>query len=164
MMKKSKLLLIAAAAAMVANCKTMGRTANEVGVDNLRFERLKRSEYKIIGNVKGTAETKVILGLIRIGYEKQGSYVMENPEAPTLSGSDKAAIYEALAATPDADAVILPRFERETFAIPFLYRADKVTVNAKAISLLTDKEAPAKAAEPAPAEKAPEPAPAKKKR
>lgn len=157
----NKVLPLAVAAMFALNCKTAQKTTNEIGVDVLKFERLKRSEYKIIGNVTGSSNTQTILGIFQLGVEKQASYVDATPDAPEkISAADRAAIYNALESAPDADAVILPRFERDIFAIPLLYRQVKVTVRAKAISLNSDSEKAVAAPAPAPAPEAPVAAPA----
>ncbi len=119
---------------LASQCKTSVKTTERLK-PQLQLAPLERSEYRVLGQIKGRATVERIL-FWYIGPDRQGSYLDSNPElVDTLTRGDKAAMYDALKKLPDADALIFPRFERDSFCIPLFYCRETVNVRAKAIQL-----------------------------
>lgn len=100
---------------------------------------LEKAEYEILGDTQAEANGIVVLGMV-IGGRKMGS--LWNPAAPfafkSLSPVERvkaSALYKTLKQMPEADEVIYPRWEIESFRIPYLFERHKVVCTAKGIRL-----------------------------
>jgi len=134
-MKKYTTILLAAAAVLLAltGCTTTSMSMPGANVP------LEDAEYEILGDTQAESTGIVILG-IPIAGRKLGwvSYPMNPLYLRSLSAVERVkatALYKTLKQMPEADGVIAPRWEIETFKLGFLYQSHKVRVTAKGIRL-----------------------------
>jgi len=135
-MKKLTLLLLAVAAVLLifAGCASTSLAYPAASVP------LEEAEYEILGDTQAEATGVVILGL-PIAGRKMGSfsYPMESFAFKGMSalGRVKAnALYKTLKQMPEADAVVEPKWEIESFRFLFFFSRHKVRVTAKGIRLI----------------------------
>lgn len=140
-------LALAVVAALMSGCASVQRTTPVApGQVNINLEK---GDYTMLGTVKGTSTIKsYFFGVVEIidgtkvkilcfkDFEDQYSFQKESDNVFSLlfgvSVEDRA-YYKALAATPDADAIIPKAFVKQTSGIPFLYAEQEVTFSGKAL-------------------------------
>ena len=140
-------LAMATVSVLMSGCANVQRgTPATPGLVNINLER---GDYSMLGSVKWSSTLKsYAFGAVQIidgnklrilwvfkGYEDQYSYL--NPDGlsqllGTVSVEDRA-YYKALAATPDADAIIPKSFVKQTSGIPFINEEEEVTFSGKAL-------------------------------
>jgi hypothetical protein len=123
------------------------------------FESLKRSEYEVIGNVKGYGTVNIIrknevLGSsFDVSYDRKfAGYSDEGFVAPDISGwttnfavidelASRIALYDALSKAPGADYILLPRYEI-SYEVSSGTNSVVATVFGKAIRIKADRDLP----------------------
>lgn len=146
-MKKQivSLLAMATVSVLMSGCASVQRTTPVApGLVNINLEK---GDYTILGTVKGTSTIKsYFFGVVEVidgtkvkilcfkDFEDQ--YSFQNGDGGlfnfTVSVEDRA-YYKALAATPDADAVIPKAFVKQTSGFPLFYTEKEVTFSGKAL-------------------------------
>lgn len=91
------------------------------------------ASYDVVSDAEGNAEGTVILGFIYLGDDERGSIGFGGPIS-LVDPVESAAVYDAIASVPGADAVIAPRFVNESTNY-ILWRTQRSTVKAKAIRI-----------------------------
>lgn len=138
---------MAAVAVLMSGCASVQRaTPVAPGLVNINLEK---GDYTMLGTVKGTSTIKSYLfGVVEIidgtkvkilcfkDFEDQ--YSFQNGDDSIFSllfgvSVEDRAYYKALAATPDADAIIPKAFVKQTSGIPFIYAEKEVTFSGKAL-------------------------------
>jgi len=153
-----KLTLAAAGLAVMglAGCASISKTypINRVS-SGVEIMPLNRNEYKVMGDTKGEACAKYLLGgklpwfsgvpsKTVSGVEGGGgSFLASLPLIGTFFGGQEKVIqeatYEALDKVPGADALISVRVRtQKKTSIPLLYREECATVQGKAFAIKTD--------------------------
>jgi len=140
-------LVMAAVAVVMSGCASVQRaTPSAPGQVNINLER---GDYTMLASVKGSSTVKsYAFGVVQIvdstkvrvlwvfkDYEDQYSYQdpgFFNLLFGTVSASDRA-YYKALAATPDADAIIPKALIKQTSGFPFIYEEEEATFTGKAL-------------------------------
>jgi len=116
---------------------------------------MQRSDVEILGTVQGTSQTfSFLLGMFQVidgdkvkvlgipwGFEEQYSLLQAPSMLGGLIGANTAdrAYYQALAKTPDADAVCSKAYTIQSSGIPFLAQKETVTFTGKALKYKADK-------------------------
>lgn len=135
-MKRISLLLLAAAAVLLVFA---GCASTSLAFPGAKIP-LEEASYEILGDTQAEATGVVIFG-IPIAGRKMGSF--NYPEMPfsfkgmSAIGRVKAnALYKTLKQMPEADAVVEPKWEIESFRFLFIFARHKVRVTAKGIRLI----------------------------
>lgn len=108
---------------------------------SIELKKLSRSEYRILGKVTGNAcSTYVGLWPIPIFWVQSEDKSAALYQWNVSGAAREAAVYNAIASAPNADALVAPRFEEEVESA-FVWRLRRcVTVTGKAVSIKTDVE------------------------
>jgi hypothetical protein len=138
-------LAMATVAMLMSGCASVQRgIPSASGLVNINLEK---GDYSMLGSVKGSSTLKsYFFGIVQIidgnksrilwvfkDYEDQ--YSFQDPGGLNIlpvSVEDRA-YYKALAATPDADAVIPKAFIKQSSGFPFIYEEQEVTFTGKAL-------------------------------
>lgn len=138
-------LAMAMAVSLVNGCASVQRTTPIApGLVNIN---LGKGDFDMLASVKGSSTSSSYLGgivqvvdgsKVRLLWIKffEDQYTFLVPEAVgffTPVSVDDRAYYKALAATPDADAVIPKAFLKQSFGIPILYHEETSTFIGKAL-------------------------------
>lgn len=137
-------LALAVVATMVSGCASVQRTTPVApGQVNINLEK---GDYTMLGTVKGTSTIKsYFFGVVEIidgtkvkilcfkDFEDQYSIQPGGLGMFTPVSVEDRAYYKALAATPDADAVIPKAFVKQTSGFPFICEEREVTFSGKAL-------------------------------
>ena len=136
-MKKSfKCFLLLLVVTIFAGCSANYNSLQPVGIKNLELEPLSSSEYEIVQNVTGSATVESVL-IFRTKGENQYGFLSSG--LPMKSNYDLAkmnAIYNAINENDEIDALLCPKFKKETRGIPMLYNLTTVTVSGKGIKII----------------------------
>jgi len=145
-------LAMAAVAVMVSGCTSVQRaTPAAPGLVNINLEK---GDYTMLASVKGSSTVaSYVCGIVQVidgskvsilgfkNFEDQYSFQMREPSIldaltlglfRTVSVEDRA-YYKALAATPDADAVIPKAFVKQSSGFPILFVEEEATFTGKAL-------------------------------
>jgi len=141
-------LAMAALAAGVSGCASVQRaTPAAPGVVNINLEK---GDYTMLSSVKGSSTIKSYVGgmvqivdgtkvrVLWVFKDFEDQYSFQSPPSGLLdlfkpvTAADRA-YYKALAATPDADAVIPKAFIRQNSGVPFFAEEEEVTFIGKAL-------------------------------
>jgi len=122
---------ILAVVALLSGCTSMANSAP--GAD-LHLREMKTSDtYHIIGPTTGTSTGGYLFGFIPVGMErKSGQVAFGTFPVGGINPVVRAAVYNAIDAIPEADALIVPRWEslKKNYIV---YSELTVTVKGKAI-------------------------------
>lgn len=135
-------LAMTAVAVLMSGCASVQRgTPAAPGQVNINLEK---GDYTMMGSVKGTSTVKsYVFGIVQVidgdkvsvlgikSFEDQYSFMGPGPGF-FVSVEDRA-YYKALAATPDADAVIPKSFVKQSSGFPFIYEEQEATFTGKAL-------------------------------
>jgi len=134
-MKKYVILLIAAAVVLLA---LSGCTSTSMSMPGTVLP-LEDAEYEILGDTQAEATGIVILGIPIAGrklgwinYPTNPLYIRGIDPVERVKAS---ALYKTLKQMPEADSVIAPRWEIESFKLGIFYQSHKVRVTAKGVRL-----------------------------
>jgi len=153
--------LMACTVALASGCASVNKNSPHMGFGGLGIEAgINRQDIVVLDAVEGTSTQTSILGPlyqvvdndpnkvvilgIRFFEDKTamlpGTTGIIERTLSILTGSNVAqrAYYEALAATPDADAVFLKSATMERSGIPLIYETKRVTYKGKAVKLKAD--------------------------
>ena len=137
-------LAMAAVAVAVSGCASAWRgTPTAPGQVNINLEK---GDYTMLGSVKGSSTVvSYFFGVFQVidgnkfsvlGFKNfEDQYSFQNPGGLNflpVSVEDRA-YYKALAATPDADAVIPKAFIKQSSGFPFIYEEQEATFTGKAL-------------------------------
>lgn len=141
-------LLMTVITVMVTGCASVQR-ATPVAPAEIDIN-LTRGDVTIMGSVKGSSTLQTYaFGLVQIVdndkwvllgcwlFEDQYAFAKESEGYRRVSVEDRA-YYKALAATPDADAVVRKAFVKQSSGIPFLAETEEATFIGKAIKFKTE--------------------------
>jgi uncharacterized protein YceK len=137
-------LMIAAVSVLMSGCASVQRvTPQAPGMVNINLEK---GDFTMLGSVKGSSTVKsYVFGIVQVvdgtktrilwvfkDYEDQYSY--QNPGGFNFGISvEDRAYYKALAATPDADAVIPKSLVMQTSGFPLICEEVEATFSGKAL-------------------------------
>jgi len=136
-------LAVAAFLLVIQGCSTTISRMPENEFNGVDFERLKRNEYQILGNVTGESCSArywafpILLPAMAIFDDNTG---LDHPFQGTAAIAREAAYTNAVASAKEADALIAPKYEEEHFSVPPWYFRVCVKFTGKAIKVLTDQE------------------------
>jgi len=114
---------------------------------------LEKGDYTVLGTAKGSSTVKsYVCGLFKIIDDNKVSFLFiklfEDQycfQEPSLFGTvlgfvsvEDRAYYKAIAAVPDADAVLQRSFTKQVSSFPLLYSDEEVTFTGKAIKLKSE--------------------------
>ncbi len=144
-------LAMAAAAVLVSGCASVQRaTPAAPGLVNINLEK---GDYTMLASVKGSSTvSSYVFGIVQVidgskvsvlgfkNFEDQYSFQQQDNSFlgalfvifRTVSVEDRA-YYKALAATPDADAVIPKAFTKQSSGFPLLFVEEEATFTGKAL-------------------------------
>lgn len=143
------LFITSALALVMTGCTSRANGVQGTRLDALGFEGLKRGEYRILDKAQGDAcGTYVGLWPIPIFFTSTPSESGDVFGAGLGGWVNDAALYRAIAAVPNADAILAPRFTSESNQVGIWYRKTCVTVRGKAVEVKGDDELTAPRAEP----------------
>lgn len=94
--------------------------------------------YDIVGPAQGSSTGWYLLGFIPLSEDDSVGSIGMGLGQEMLSPVQRAALYKAIESVPDADAIIVPRWKRQTTCY-FIVTRDRVTVKGKAIKLNPSK-------------------------
>jgi hypothetical protein len=130
MIKSLTLASVVAAAALMSGCSSTAKTISPA-YPTLNMQSC--AKYEIIGNVEGTSTGKRIL--IFFGSQtghNQGS-IANSFGMRDIDSIKSDAVYNAIASTSGADAIMAPSYTVTTSGIPLLFSTRTVKVKGKAI-------------------------------
>ena len=135
-MKKTTLLLLGIAAVLLV---VSGCASTSLAFPGATIP-LEEASYEILGDTQAEATGVVIFG-IPIAGRKMGSfnYPMMPFSFKGMSAVERvksSALYKTLKQMPEADAVVEPKWEIESFRFLFIFSRHKVRVTAKGIRLI----------------------------
>ena len=153
---KLTLAVIGLAVAGLAGCTSLSKTypVNSVS-SGVEIMPLNRNEYKVMGDTKGEACAKYLLGgklpwfsgspskTVSGAQTGGGSFLASLPLIGSLFGGQEQVVqegtYEALDNIPGADALLSVRVRmHKKTSIPIIYREECATVQGKAFAIKTD--------------------------
>lgn len=137
----SRTIVLALAATLCTGCWTTTRYEIQGLEAPVMKAQLDRNDYEVMGTTEGEGCVQYY-GLWPLPFFWL-TWPLETGKiygTGSWSLARNLAIYNALTKMPEADAVVLPRFEDRTKRIFVWYKEICVTVRAKAIRLKTDKE------------------------
>jgi len=155
MNRKLTLSAVCMAVMGLAGCTTLSKSypINRVS-SGVEIMPLNRNEYKVLGDTKGEACAKYLLGgklpwfsgvpsKTVSGVEGGGSFLASLPIIGIIFGGQpqviQEATYEALEKVPGADALLSVRVKTlKKTSVPLFYREECVTVQGKAFAIKTD--------------------------
>lgn len=147
-------LAMTAVAIAVSGCSSVQRaTPTAPGLVNINLEK---GDYTMLGSVKGSSTVvSYFFGVVQVidgdkvrvlglrNFEDQYSFQTQPTGNNGLGGMfydlmkpiavEDRAYYKALAATPDADAVIPKAFTKQKSGIPFICEEEEATFTGKAL-------------------------------
>ncbi|MCF8298216.1 MAG: hypothetical protein K9J13_11780 [Saprospiraceae bacterium] len=135
-MRRVVLLLVVVTVLLLTGCSSNYNNVQHVGIKNLELAPLTSSEYEIVKDITGTATVKSFL-IFRI--EGENNFGFLSSTLPLKSDYDLAksnAIFNAINSNDEIDALLCPKFIKETNGIPFLYNETTVTVKGKGIKII----------------------------
>ena len=144
--------LAVAVVAMASGCASVQRaTPAAPGLVNINLEK---GDYTMLASVKGSSTvSSYVCGIVQVidgskvsilgfkNFEDQYSFQQKEPSMldvltfgifRTVSVEDRA-YYKALAATPDADAIIPKAFTKQSSGFPILFVEEEATFTGKAL-------------------------------
>ena len=145
-------LAMAAVAVLMSGCASVQRaTPAAPGLVNINLEK---GDYTMLATVKGSSTVaSYVCGIVQVidgskvsilGFKNfEDQYSFQQPRSTGIFGLLEAilnpvsvedrAYYKALAATPDADAVIPKAFTKQSSGFPLLYVEEDATFTGKAL-------------------------------